>query len=168
MRPLYKGLILALIHILLVSSLGGKLLIDRSRLPRIWIPTAPVDPELPIRGRYIRLLVEADASRLAVKVATSAKTWVHVNFQAENGKLLALPATASDGVAAYLTGSGAAARIQTVDPMACFIPEHVPDPSRRAPDEELWVEVTVPHKGPPRPIRIGVKKAGVLTPLELN
>jgi hypothetical protein len=57
------------------------------------------------------------------------------------------------------------ARLQ--EPVAYFIPEHVPDPSRRAAGEELWVEVTVPKKGPPRPIRLGVKKAGTLTPLDL-
>jgi hypothetical protein len=47
-----------------------------------------------------------------------------------------------------------------------FIAEHVPDPSRRGPGEELWVEVSVPAKGIPRPIRLGVRKDGVLTPLE--
>jgi hypothetical protein len=53
-------------------------------------------------------------------------------------------------------------------PVAFFIPEHVPDPSRRANGEELWVEVSVPHKGPARPIRLAVKKDGVLTPLGLR
>jgi hypothetical protein len=38
----------------------------------------------------------------------------------------------------------------------------------RAPGEELWVEVTLPRRGPPRPIRLAVKKDGVLTPLDLD
>ncbi len=50
-------------------------------------------------------------------------------------------------------------------PVAYFIPEGVPDPSVRRPDEELWVEVTIPRKGLPRPIQLGVKKDGVLTPI---
>lgn len=53
-------------------------------------------------------------------------------------------------------------------PVAYFIPEHVADPSRRAAGEELWVEATLPPKGPPRPIQLGVKKNGVLTPLDLR
>jgi hypothetical protein len=54
-------------------------------------------------------------------------------------------------------------------PVAFFIPEHFPDPSRRPADEELWVEVTIPNKGPPRPIRLGVKKGdGAIAPLDLN
>jgi hypothetical protein len=54
------------------------------------------------------------------------------------------------------------------EPVACFIPEHVLDPSWRAPGEELWVEASVPGSGPPRPLRLGVKKNGVLAPLELR
>ena len=54
------------------------------------------------------------------------------------------------------------------DSVAFFIPEHVSDPSIRAPGEELWVEVTIPKKGPPRPIRLGVKKGGAITPLALR
>ena len=53
------------------------------------------------------------------------------------------------------------------EPLAYFIPEHVADPSRLAANEELWVEVTLPKKGPLRPIRLGVKRGGVLTPLQL-
>ena len=51
-------------------------------------------------------------------------------------------------------------------PIAYFIPEHVADPSRRPAGEELWVEVTIPRKGAPRPIRLGVRKDGRLTPLD--
>jgi hypothetical protein len=52
------------------------------------------------------------------------------------------------------------------EPLAFFIPEHVPDPSFREPGEELWVEVTLPRRGAPRPIQLGVKKDGVLSPLK--
>jgi hypothetical protein len=53
--------------------------------------------------------------------------------------------------------------------VAFFIPPRVADPSRRLPGEQLWVEVTLPVEGPPRPIRLGVKRgAGPITPLELR
>ena len=57
---------------------------------------------------------------------------------------------------------------QVDPPLAFFIPEHVSDPSIRPAGEELWVEVTLPKQGPPRPIRLGVKKDGVLTPLAVE
>ena len=53
--------------------------------------------------------------------------------------------------------------------VAFFIPPGVADPSRRPPGEQLWVEVTLPVAGPPRPIRLGVKRGeGPITPLELR
>ena len=114
-----RGLIVAFLHLLLVSSLGGKLLLDRRMQPREWAKAEPYDPNLPIRGRYVSLRI----------------------------------------------------RLQPRDspqPVLYFIPEHAADPSRRPPGEELWVEVTIPKKGPPRPIRLGVKKDGVITPLNLD
>ncbi len=109
-----------MLHLLIVSSLGGKLLYDRATRPRVWVKTRPYDPNLPIRGRYVRLRLEGN------KVVQGAT-------------------------------------------VLFFIPEHVKDPSRRATGEELWVEVTLPKKGPPRPIRLGVKKdGGEITPLELD
>src|SRR2546426_5931075 len=39
-------------------SLGAKLLIDRARLPRAWVHVVPFDPDLPLRGRYVRLALE--------------------------------------------------------------------------------------------------------------
>jgi hypothetical protein len=52
-------------------------------------------------------------------------------------------------------------------PVLVFISEHADVPILK-PHEEMRVEVTVPAKGPPRPIRLGIKKDGVLTPLQLK
>jgi hypothetical protein len=41
-----------------------------------------------------------------------------------------------------------------------FIPDTAKDPTHLNPGEELWVLATIPRKGPPRPIALGVKKAG--------
>lgn len=55
------------------------------------------------------------------------------------------------------------------EPVAFFIPEHVPDPSRRQQGAQLWVEATIPKQGLPRPIRLGVKKDdGPIVPLDLH
>ena len=113
MSRLLKGVFVAAAHAAIVASLGGKLLLDRATRPRTWVHVLPVDPDDPLRGRYVRLRIEGRTEQLVF-----------------------------------------------------FIPEHVPDPSRRGPGEELWAEVTLPRKGAPRPIRLAVKKDGVLTPLQ--
>jgi len=53
------------------------------------------------------------------------------------------------------------------EPVLVFISEHADLPNLKM-HEEMWVEVAVPAKGPPRPIRLGIKKDGVLTPLQLK
>jgi hypothetical protein len=52
-----------------------------------------------------------------------------------------------------------------------FVPEHtlpfeVTRSRRDAP--ELWAEVTLPHRGPPRPIRLAIKKEGKMELLDIK
>ena len=52
-----------------------------------------------------------------------------------------------------------------------FVPEHaLPFEAGMftANAPELWAEVTIPHAGPPRPIRLGVKKDGRIEPIAVN
>jgi hypothetical protein len=159
------GIALAIVHLLLVGSLGLKLLADRARLPRAWARTLPFDPNLPIRGRYVRL-------RLEVPLADGSGTarpgeYRNVRLRATGDRLQGV--LEDDGplrVRLDSTADGPVAELD--DPVAFFIPEHVPDPSIRPTGEELWAEVTVPSRGPPRPIRLGVRRDGILTPLEIR
>jgi hypothetical protein len=156
-----QGFIVALIHVALVASLGAKLQIDRVTRPRVWARTVPVDPDSPLRGRYVRLRVQVDAEESVF----GDQSFQNVRLVVQGQSL---------GVAAEPAGTGGLV-LRTRDgttvlepPLAFFIPEHVPDPSIRQSGEELWVEVTVPKAGAPRPIRLGVKKDGVITPLDLD
>jgi hypothetical protein len=124
-----KGLLLALLHVALVGAIAGKLLYDRQQLPRLWVQTAPFDPDLPLRGRYVQLRLLLDNK--------------HPPAGMDESTLL--------------------------QPVPFFIPEHVPDPSVRPTAETLWVEVSLPPKGPPRPIQLGVKTGqGAIVPLALR
>ena len=157
MSRLLKGLLLTLVHVALVLSVVAKYYSDRVSLPRAWALAAPYDPNLPIRGRYVRLqlLVEPRGTLLSQQGRAALST--------QDGKLVAT--FGADGLRITRLAGG---RIALSEPVAFFIPEHVSDPSRRPPGEELWVEVSVPKEGPPRPVRLGVKKDGVITPLPLR
>ena len=58
-----KGLIVAALHLALVASLGAKMLADRAIRPRVWARVVPFDPNLPIRGRYVRMAIEGAADQ---------------------------------------------------------------------------------------------------------
>jgi len=183
-----KGLLLAALHVAIVLSLGAKLLVDRAIRPRAWARVAPVDPDLPIRGRYLRLQIEASlgpgfsvpsaSKHVDQNARVYADDWFPVGLDVRDQQLVAVappPDAGSNVIYASvdrLIGRRAesptvASMVWLVEPVAYFIPEHAEDPSRRQ-GEELWVEVTIPRSGAPRPIRLGVKKNGVLTPLDLR
>lgn len=172
MSSLSKGLILGVVHLALVASVGGKMLFDRATRPRVWVRTGPVDPNLPIRGRYLALRLEVPARGLPVPAPGRTFRMNRVLLRLEEGQFVAVPAPPdspwNEGFYAWVRTVNGIEVADIGEPLAFFIPERAVDPSRRPPGEELWVEVTVPKKGPPRPIRLGVKKGGVLTPLELR
>lgn len=163
MKPLYKGVLIAAVQLALVASLGVKLFYDRATRPRVWAKTAPVDPDLPIRGRYVSLQLEVQESEKLPDTQS-------VSLRVENQQLVAVP-TPEGGTGLYVrVGAVEGRRVVVLDqPVAYFIAEDVSDPSRRPAGEELWAEVTLPKKGPPRPIRLGVKKSdGPIVPLEID
>jgi hypothetical protein len=160
MNPMMKkGLAVAVIHVALIGGLGAKLLIDRATRPRVWARTLPVDPDHPLRGRYVQLRVQARSE------GGSLGGGRRVNLLVRDRSLVLQEAADGAAGSARPTADGFA----VLDaPLAYFIPEHVPDPSIRGAGEELWVEVTLPKSGAPRPIRLGVRRDGVITPLDLD
>jgi hypothetical protein len=58
--------------------------------------------------------------------------------------------------------------LTTWEPVLYFIPDTAPNPAALNRGEELWVEVTIPRKGPPRPIQLALKANGVWKPLDVH
>src|SRR5712671_4716275 len=70
MKPMTTAIAVTLIQILIVSSLGAKLLYDRRTRPRAWFKTERYDPDLPIRGRYLGLQIEVTDPRSPEELAS--------------------------------------------------------------------------------------------------
>jgi hypothetical protein len=174
MKPLYKGLLLAVLHVALVCTLGAKLLYDRAHRPRIWIKSAIYDPNLPIRGRYLSLTIEVPAegftSRWQKLVYGNGSNDYeffspdHCNLVLRGNQLIAV-ANQDGEYYANVRRHGQDVVAQINNQSLYFVPEHADSTLLRKRGEELWFEATIPRKGPPRAIRLGIKKDGVLTPL---
>jgi hypothetical protein len=175
MTPLVKGLAIAALHVALVTSLGAKLLYERATRPRVWARAAPFDPNLPVRGRYVSLQLMVEPRGIQeTKPGPGFQSPQSVILRVDGGKLVAEADPQERGYASsdlhvlFIRRQEQSLAVLN-RPVAFFITEHIPDPSRRAPDEQLWAEVTIPKKGPPRPIRLGIKKGdGSIVPLELG
>jgi hypothetical protein len=161
------GVLVAVLHVALVGSLGIKLRVDRARYPRAWARSAPVDPDLPLRGRYVRLNLRVPVTPDSGAGGMSGALY-GVRLAADHDTLVGRLDAELESPKVRITEVRGAWTATLNHPVPFFIPEHIPDPSIRAAGEELWVEVTLPHRGPPRPIRLGVKKDGTLTPLDIR
>jgi hypothetical protein len=169
-----KGLLLGAIQVAVVLSLGGKLLYDRMTRPHVWVLSEVYDPELPIRGRYLseRLRFKAEGFTYKQPDKQMRSDW-YVNrdwacLQVRDNELIATPQGCGPGEWIHLhKATDGTIVAMSEEPVLLFIPERAEIPSLKA-GQELWVEVTVPAKGPPRPIQIGIKKDGVLTPLKFR
>ncbi len=170
MKALRKGLLLALIHALIVCSLGAKLLYERATRPRVWVKAAQIDPDLPIRGRYLNLNFELPAIGFDTRDEDMSKQFttpfnLRCDLQMRDGKLVAVGKP--DGQFWVMLRKSDQGQMAVVWPSTpFFIPEHLDLNRLTGPHPNLWVEVTMPESGPPRPIRLGVKNGNRITPLQ--
>ncbi len=183
--PIMKAVAVALIQVLIVCSLGAKLLYDRKTRPQAWFKTERFDPNLPIRGRYLSLQIEVRDSRSAeevqrkfgseIQALENQRTQYSINpgedFGRECGSIVMRdgnPVAEFDDSPPYDCDNSAFTRrkragvveLRATEPMLFFISDTAKDPSIVASGEELWVLATIPRKGPPRPIALGIKKTG--------
>lgn len=164
-----RGVVLLAIQLVLVLSIAAKYLYERKVCPRVWTRTVQMDPNLPFRGRYLALRLAVDACGLPHDDAASLigpgigavqNRWRwRVKPEAREGKLIAAPA--GDDVRPEstqdLTQWGDRCDLAAlVEPADFFIGDQAKSPFPLKPNEELWVEVTVPPSGPPRPIQLAI------------
>jgi hypothetical protein len=168
MNTLTKSIAVAVLHILIVLSLGGKLLYDRATRPRVWVRTGSYDPDLPIRGRYMALRLQVQAPWFH---PTNKYAWNPVTLDVENNMLVARPAGSNAGLSVSSWLNQRVIRpnqppdtVFLDQSVLFFLPEHAYVPGVK-PGEELWAEVTVPRKGPPRPIQLALKRGTEWVPL---
>ena len=183
------AVVLLAIQLALVLSIAGKYLYQRQTCPRVWARAVAYDPEMPMRGRYLSTQLEVDgcASTLpsaahaqfprdingAVKPGPYVVRGNMVNFQAvlkvENNRLVAVRLDDShrpgEGLQVEAENGTPCDRMRLEPATDFFIAEHAPSPLPLKKGQELWIEVTVPPKGPPRPIQMALKDNGVWEPL---
>ena len=170
MKNIPKALLVVLLHLAIIGTLYGKYSYERATRPRVWVKTIGFDPDLPIRGRYVSLGLEVATDVVAKPVGDPKYRWYNsspVHLEIRDGNLFAAGDPDGDQYVTFRDLRGTTHTILSEN-VLYFLPEHANDPTRRLPGQELWVEVTVPRKGPPRPIRLGVKKDGPIEPLQLN
>jgi hypothetical protein len=178
-----RTVLLIVIQCLLVSSIAGKYLYERATRPRVWARVAQFDPNLPMRGRYLALSPLVDVCSLprdkdsqpawmAYSKAKEKQWYWHVRASARDGKLVVQDARnvlpRSETQTVWLKGDQPCERVQLTPNMDFFIPDTAKSPFPLKTGSELWVEVTVPPEGPPRPIQLAISDNGQWKPLKFD
>jgi hypothetical protein len=181
---------LLVIQLAIVSSVAAKYLYQRWTCPRAWTLSTAYDPESVLRGRYLSVQVTVDGCRSTLPsaeqagmardlngVPTGKKFTIRgeqvVRFPARlkvlDGKLIAIrvPESESEFGAQMVTAQPGSncSEMRLESPVDFYIPEHAADPTPVKRGQELWIELTIPPKGPPRPLQLAMKDNGVWRPL---
>lgn len=184
------SIVLLLIQLALVSSIAAKYLYQRAKCPRVWTRAAAYDPDLVMRGRYLSLQLTVDGCQSTLPSAFDAafprnsdgttrptgytvKSEFPLRFRAklkvQANKLVAIRIPEADltskGVDVTAMPGDSCDALRIDEPVDFYIAEHAADPTQQEAGKELWIEVTVPPKGPPRPLQLALKQDGAWKPL---
>ncbi len=187
-----RALLLLIIHLALVSTIAAKYLYQRNTCPRVWTRAVAYDPEMVLRGRYLSAQLHIDACSITLPNHTftpfkgapvptdsshselyfeengtfSAQFGAHIT--ARNGHLAVdrtLPYSAPGAQFVQMRGSDNCQNAFLQQPVDFYLPANAQSPFPLPKGAELWIEVTVPPKGPPRPISLAISNNGHWQPL---
>ena len=184
---------LLVIQVAIVSTVALKYLYQRATCPRVWTRAAAYDPSLVMRGRYLSLQLTADGCSSTLPSAKNAQfprkmygvpsgepfniyalntVWFQAKLAVKDNKLIVIRTLESESTAATQTVAAPPGtpcdQMRLSNPVDFYIAEHATDPTWLKRGQELWIEVTVPPKGPPRPLQLALKDNGVWKPLAFD
>ena len=176
MKRIVAAAVLLGVQLALVLSIAGKYLYERKTRPRVWVRTAQFDPSLPLRGRYLALQLAVNACGLPHdpahftqgyqispgNITPGSYRW-SVLLGVQDGHLIPQledhPRTPEGIQELTQTADRGCERVPLTTETEFFIPDTAKPPFLLKKGQELWVEVTVPKSGPPRPIQLASSDA---------
>jgi hypothetical protein len=181
---------LLLVQLALISSIAGKYLYQRWSCPKAWTRAAVYDPSLPMRGRYLSLQLTVDgcqstlpSARLAqfprnldgttrpdgFAITSPDEVRFPATLKVEGNKLLAVRIENPNHHASEVTVAAEPGtrceQMRVESPVNFYVAEHAQLPAPLKAGQELWIEVTVPSQGLPRPLQLALKDGASWTPL---
>lgn len=171
-----KSMLLIAVQLLLVLSLAASYVYERRVYPRVWVRSTQMAGTLPLRGRYVGMQLLVDVCGLPRSAVPGAPgftpgfqpgvpgawQWT-VKAMARDGRLVVeqAPERTRPGETrqVWLQQGQPCERARLLDDESFFVGDRAKLPLTLKKTEELWVEVTVPPSGPPRPVQLAVSGA---------
>lgn len=188
MKPARISVVLLVIQLAIVSSVAAQYLYQRWKSPGVWTRAVEVDPPSPMRGRYLRLQLIVDGCQSTLPSAKAAEflrdingaavqgqfgmragSLFRANLEIQNNRLVAINAaldeTGREGQQVIALPGTACDQMILYGPVPFYVAQGTIEPSTLKAGQELWMEVTVPPAGPPRPLQLALKDNGEWKPL---
>jgi hypothetical protein len=183
---------LLILQLALVSSIAAEYLYQRWRCPRVWTRASAFDPQSPMRGRYLSLQLTVDGCQSTLPSAKEATfprdvngaikpgpfvlrpqaVYFRANLKVDNNRLVAVRVEGQEDQTSGEEVSAAPGahcdQMRLESPVDYYIAERAKSPLPLQPGQELWIEVTVPPKGPPRPLQLALKQGSAWNPLSFR
>ena len=183
MKPAKVSVVLLIVQMAIVASVGAQYLYQRWTCQRVWARAVAPDSRPAVTGRYLNLQLVVDGCKSALPSAKSAEfprdingaavqgrfglragTIFRANLKVESNRLMAINVavdeTEREGQQVMALPGTPCEQMRLFQPVPFYVAENAIDPSRLSAGQELWMEVTVPSTGPPRPLQLALKDNG--------
>jgi hypothetical protein len=184
------SLVLLIIQLALVSTVAAKYAYQRWRCPRVWARAEGYDPQLPLRGHYLSLQLQVDGCASTLPSAAQAQfprdysgavkpgpyfirplpaVQFRADLKVEHNRLEAVripdEEKQRDGQLVDAWPERSCSEMTLADPVYYYIADNAPTLMPLKAGRELWIEATIPPKGPPHPTQLALKENGAWKPL---
>lgn len=187
MKPARVSLVLMILQLAIVASVGAQYLYQRWTCPRVWVRAVAPEWRPAVSGRYLNLQLVVDGCQSALPSAKAAEfprdingvavqgrfglragTIFRANLKVEGNRLAAINVAVDEmgreGQQVMALPGTPCDQMHLFQPVPIYIAENKVDPSRLSAGQELWMEVSVPSSGPPRPLQLALKDSGSWMP----
>jgi hypothetical protein len=189
MKPAKVSIVLMLVQLAIVASVAAQYMFQRATSPRVWTRADALESQTAVGGRYVRLQLTVDGCQSTLPSAKAAEfprdfagsatqgkfglragSMFRADLEVQDKRLVAINVvgdeTGRKGQQVMADPGSPCDQMQLWPPLEIYAGGQAAELSRSNADQELWVEVTVPKEGLPRPIQLAVKDHGVWRPIE--
>jgi hypothetical protein len=169
------------IQFFIVSTIAAKYLYQRWTCPHAWTRAVAYDPSLVMRGRYISAQIYVDACGVSLPDRARFASvrphdvvlyekhgvgipYLNARIADKNGRLAVLSlvddeSSDSRNQRISIRNGSTCSDAFLQQPIDFYLSETAKSPFPLAKGQQMWVDVTVPPKGPPRPLGLALKDA---------
>jgi hypothetical protein len=188
MKPAKVSIALMLVQLVIVASVAAQYLYQLTVSPRVWVRAVALENQAAVSGRYVRLQLTVDGCQSTLPSAKAAEfprdfagsatqgkfglragSMFRADLKVQEKRLVAINVvgdeTGRKGQQVMADPGSPCDQMQLWLPVEIYAGSQADELSHLNAGQELWVEVTVPKEGPPRPLQLAIKENGSWRPI---